>query len=527
MRKRSIQILCIALPLLLVASAAWAFGPGPAAAPGPRLSLVVAHEAKNPNRVVGSGSATGAPGGATVLIQGQGSKGWQALARGPIKGGRFRIAFAMPPGGSGLNVRAMLREGRRALATSPVKRLRATTAGTGPETKGTTAPQSSVTTTPAPSPSTSTTTTTPTAPPAEGPTSPGGETPTTPGEEPPAEEPPHEEPPVEEPPVEEPPSPTASYWGAWIGNQFTGTEAPFDMNAVSGFEGVSGGKGLSLINFSQPFADCSQSPCRYEGFPTASMEKIRSYGAIPLFSWASDSLPVTNSEPEFTFANVIAGHFDTFIREFATAAKAWGHPFFLRFNWEMNGNWFPWTERTNGNKPGEYVAAWRHVHDIFREVGATNVSWVWCPYVDPNTTLQELASLYPGDEYVDWTGLDGYNWGPSAEPPRKWRSFSYLFGPSYRQITGTIAPSKPMLVGETASSEIGGSKSEWIGQMFKALETEFPRIQGLMWFEKPETMDWPVETSPGSEAAFASGIANERFLANSFAGESTSPIPAP
>jgi beta-mannanase len=30
----------------------------------------------------------------------------------------------------------------------------------------------------------------------------------------------------------------------------------------------------------------------------------------------------------------------------------------------MNGNWFSWSERTNVNQPGEYVAAWRHVHDI-------------------------------------------------------------------------------------------------------------------------------------------------------------------
>jgi Glycosyl hydrolase family 26 len=525
MRKRSIRILGIALPLLLVASAAWAIGPGPATAPQPRLSLIVAHEAKNPNRVIGTGAAADAPTEATVLIQGQSTKGWQSLAQGPIKGGRFRIAFAMPAGESGLNVRAELRQGKRSLATSPVKRIRATTPSTSSETKAATSPTS--TPAPTPSPPTSTATTTPPAPPAEGPAPPAGETPAPPGEEPPGEEPPGEEPPAEEPPVEEPPSPTDSYWGAWIGSQFTGIEAPFDMNAVKGFEGVSGGKGLSLINFSQPFANCTQSPCRYESFPTSSMEAIRSHGAIPFFSWASDSLPVSNDEPEFSFANVIAGHFDSYIREFAAAAKAWGHPFFLRFNWEMNGNWFPWTERTNGNAAGEYVAAWRHVHDLFAEVGATNVSWVWCPYVDPNTTLQSLTSLYPGNEYVDWTGLDGYNWGPSAEPPRHWRTFSYLFGPTYRQITETIAPTKPMLVGETASSEIGGSKPEWIRQMFESLETEFPRIQGLMWFDKDETMDWPVETSPGSEAAFASGIADDRFLANSFAGEGASPIPAP
>ena len=115
---------------------------------------------------------------------------------------------------------------------------------------------------------------------------------------------------------------------------------------------------------------------------------------------------------------MIEGHHDAYIREFAEAAKAWGHPFFLRFNWEMNGNWFPWSEGVNGNQPGEYVAAWRHVHDIFTQVGATNATWVWCPNVDPASKLHDLASLYPGDAYVDWTGLDGYNWGTNPASPR-------------------------------------------------------------------------------------------------------------
>ena len=92
---------------------------------------------------------------------------------------------------------------------------------------------------------------------------------------------------------------------------------------------------------------------------------------------------------------MIAGTHDAYIREFAEDARDWGHPFFLRFNWEMNGNWFPWSEGVNGNQPGEYVAAWRHVHDIFTEVGATNATWVWCPNVDPGGKFSDLALALP------------------------------------------------------------------------------------------------------------------------------------
>ena len=251
------------------------------------------------------------------------------------------------------------------------------------------------------------------------------------------------------------------YWGAWIGEQFTGAQAPWDMNAVSRFEQVAG-KSLSLINFSSPFASCSStstpaSSCSYYEFPTAEMEAIRKHGAIPFFSWASSMLPASTSQPNFQLADVINGSFDSYIRSWATAAREWGHPFFLRFNWEMNGDWFQWSQGVNGNQPGEYVAAWQHVHDIFAQVGADNATWTWCPNVDPWGKLQDLASLYPGDGYVDWTCLDGYNWGSSPYRSEKWHSFAELFGPTYDLITQQIAPSKPMVVGETGSTEYGGS----------------------------------------------------------------------
>ena len=106
----------------------------------------------------------------------------------------------------------------------------------------------------------------------------------------------------------------------------------------------------------------------------------------------------------------------------------------------MNGNWFPWAEHANGNQPGDYVAAWRHVHDIFTQVGATNATWVWCPYVELAPELGPLARYYPGDDYVDWTSLDGFNWGKNRVNPQPWTSFDKIFGPSYRAIVNKHRP---------------------------------------------------------------------------------------
>jgi hypothetical protein len=315
------------------------------------------------------------------------------------------------------------------------------------------------------------------------------------------------------------PTPAASsiYWGGWIGSQLTGTEAPWDMNAVAALE-KKAEKKLSIVNFSAPFANCS-STCSYYNFPQNEMNSIRAHGAIPFYSWGSQSIPVPSnlSEPNFQLADVIEGHHDAYIKKFAEAAKAWGHPFFLRFNWEMNGGWFAWAEGVNGNKAGEYIAAWRHVHDIFAQVGATNATWVWCPNVDPENQMQDLSKLYPGDSYVDWTGLDGYNWGTNPARPDKWRSFDSLYSSTYKKITGTIAPSKPLMISEVGSTEYGGSKAAWIKDMLARIPTSYPKIRGLLWFEKfDDGMDWPIETSASATSAFAEGLKNPAYAANNF-----------
>ena len=179
--------------------------------------------------------------------------------------------------------------------------------------------------------------------------------------------------PTPTPEPEPTPTPTPSpasgpiYWGATIGSHLTGNQAPWDMNAVTKFE-EGAKKKVSMVQFFQPFANCNPG-CSFYKFPTSPMESIRTHGSIPVLSWSSQSIPSLKEEPDFQLSDVISGRYDTYIREFATQAKNWNHPYFLRFNWEMNGRWFPWHEGVNGNQAGESVKAWRHVHDIFTAVG--------------------------------------------------------------------------------------------------------------------------------------------------------------
>ena len=97
------------------------------------------------------------------------------------------------------------------------------------------------------------------------------------------------------------------------------------MNAVAKFEEMTR-KPVSMVQFFQPFADCSES-CRPYSFPFTPLENIRQHGAIPVLSWSSQSIPSSLSEPEFQLSDLIEGRYDTYIAKFAEEARDSGHPF--------------------------------------------------------------------------------------------------------------------------------------------------------------------------------------------------------
>jgi len=319
--------------------------------------------------------------------------------------------------------------------------------------------------------------------------------------------------------------PRPLYWGAVIGKELTGEAPPWDFRALEKFEHKVGKK-VSLLSFSTAFADCATTPCTPLPFPEQAMEQLREHGTIPFLSWASQSFPASLNQPDYSLTAIANGSLDGFIRDYAEQVITWNRPFFLRFDAEMNGFWFPWSEGLNGNTPGSFVAAWRHVHDIFEEVGANKVTWVWCPNVDFTRHLTPLKSLYPGSKYVDWTCLDGFNWGKTRNSAG-WQSFDKVFRGTYKRVV-KIAPSKPMVIGEVASEERGGSKANWIKGIFRNIPAHYPKVRGVIWFnEKDQGMDWPVESSKKSLNAFRKAIGRPIYRPNVFSDLLPGRIPPP
>src|SRR5690606_17176725 len=75
-------------------------------------------------------------------------------------------------------------------------------------------------------------------------------------------------------------------------------------------------------------------------------------------------------------------------------------PIFLRYASEMNGDWVKY----HGD-PELYREKFRLVSKVMKE-RAPNVAMVWCPF---STPVGSIPDYYPGDEWVDWVGVNIYS----------------------------------------------------------------------------------------------------------------------
>ncbi|WP_445442647.1 glycoside hydrolase family 26 protein [Clavibacter sp. km1a] len=248
------------------------------------------------------------------------------------------------------------------------------------------------------------------------------------------------------------------------------------------------------------YADFTQAP------PLAALDAVAARGAESLLTWEPWRAGAGVGQPAFTNASIAAGDHDAYLRDWGTALASWGGPVLLRYAHEMNGNWYPWAEGANGNAPGSYAAAWRHVHDVVVAQGATNVRWVWTPNV-PYYGSTDLAGLYPGDAYVDVVGLDGYNWGTGIAG-HGWTAPADLFAPGLARLRG-VAPGKPVVIAETASSEVGGSKAAWNRDLVAYLQAQ-PDVTALVWFDMDKEADWRIASSASSADALRDALALRR-----------------
>jgi mannan endo-1,4-beta-mannosidase len=247
-------------------------------------------------------------------------------------------------------------------------------------------------------------------------------------------------------------------------------------------------------------------------------------GALPVMTW--DSVSSTNpSDSSYSFTNILAGNWDTYLYKYAGDIVRANLPLVIRFDHEMNGNWYSWSAgmAAYNNTPAKYIAVWQYVWNIFQRVGANNdVIWDWSPSrvdtLNPATVgMSQLSQDYPGDAYVDWVGATVY-WRHSNVPT----DFNSSFGKTIAQIRAIT--NKPMFFAEIGAiqSDTGvdqtAAKATWIKNTIAAFLAD-PSIVGFSWFDNyastPDaptvTNHWEFDSSPGVLAEFKQDISDPRF----------------
>ncbi len=233
-------------------------------------------------------------------------------------------------------------------------------------------------------------------------------------------------------------------------------------------------------------------------FPFRAVETIERFGSVPMITWEPwvthfedrlrTNLPPREQRQYASLTAIARGDYDFYIVPWAQAAAEFRKPMFLRFAHEMNDPYrYPWGPQ-NGNRPDDFIAAWRRVYNIFERVGATNVIWMWSPQI----SISDFGSYYPGDEYVDWVGVAVLNYG-SAENWSRWWTFDQILEKSYGPLA---ALKKPIMICEFGTVSEGGDMLEWYRQAFYDMENTYGLIRGVVFFNQRRPIDWSVVENP-------------------------------
>ena len=298
----------------------------------------------------------------------------------------------------------------------------------------------------------------------------------------------------------------------------------WDIAELNRFNNVSG-KSLAFVTYFSSFSHNWEEHLQYQS------RNIYSTGAVPLVSW----MPVDLEDPERNLLpEIAAGEWDDYIDTWIDGLLSWlgSYPkskrpmILLRFAHEFNGHWYPYSD-----EPVLYIIAWRRIHDRFKAAGANNfVEWVWNSNHISFDSHDDITKYYPGDEYVDWTALDGYNWGTNHDWTN-WDSFEDIFAAAYDTLIANY-PDKPILIAEYGTTEprdlpteswgqYGSdvdndeNRSDWFFDMLTSIEQHFPAVRGLGLFGNDKELSWSLtsELSTGLEG-FNLGLQSDYYTSN-------------
>lgn len=237
---------------------------------------------------------------------------------------------------------------------------------------------------------------------------------------------------------------------------------------------------------------------RYYGWeqlpPDGTDFKIRDGGRLQLIDLRARNF---SKNTYVKWRDIANGRYDSYLRNVANRLKAYGKPFFFSFNQE------PEQELERGSSvagsAADYVAAFRHLHDVFREQNVDNAVWVWW-IMGCMCHVSWYKNLYPGDSYVDWVSFDPYDFntcnGSRPESPTQ------AIKPFYDWLnTNRLAAGKPWMLSEFGSN--GKQQGDWYAGVAATVK-RLPKLKAIISFNSnPGGCDTRVTASADNWRGFA------------------------
>lgn len=257
----------------------------------------------------------------------------------------------------------------------------------------------------------------------------------------------------------------------------------FDNNTESSFQPIFNieneiGENLPLIHIYSAWGSKAE-----QRFPLQKVVAIYSLGSIPVLTWEPWLEDFDKEEHPYIkekenrnkggLTDVANGVYDFYLDIWVKDLKTYDKPIFIRLGHEMNDPYrYSWGPQNN--TPEEYVRAWKHVVDFFRNAGVSNVIWVWSPH----PAYGYYKEYYPGDEYVDWVGVGTLNYGDAAVWS-KWWTFDEIYGNFYEELASF---NKPIMLTEFGCLEVGGDRAEWYREALCNLNENYPATKSVLFF---------------------------------------------
>lgn len=222
-------------------------------------------------------------------------------------------------------------------------------------------------------------------------------------------------------------------------------------------------------------------------FPAAVATSIKNRGATPFIFLNLRTTDEAKTDPVYNLAAINAGQFDSDLIAWADGAKSFGSELIVDWGWEMNGDFTPWNGTHNGGTvegPRRYKEAYRHIIELMRNRGATNIRWAFhINYPEfPDASWNAFENYYPGDDVIDMIGASIY--GAQFPTDDFFPSFESMMEPAYVRLSA-MAPSKPVYVfefGATAGNPLGSSVTWADNALAGIFSGRWPALRGFAWW---------------------------------------------